>query len=114
MNLFVKEVGPDLLVRVEEERIDAASAVQFRDAMRQAAEDGHKRIVLDLRSVAFIDSSGLGAIVGAMKQLGASRRMELAGLGPVVANVFRLTHLDEVFTIHPDAEAAFGGHAHAQ
>lgn len=114
MNLIVKEVGADLLIRVAEPRIDAASAVQFRDAMRKVTDDGHGRVVLDLAQVGFIDSSGLGAIVGAMKQLGQSRKLELASLGHVVANVFRLTHLDAVFTIHADVDAAFAGALHAQ
>ncbi len=52
---------------------------------------GDSRVILDLSSVKFIDSSGLGAIVAAMKQLGSGRRLDLAGLTPVVEKVFRLT-----------------------
>ena len=107
MKLDVAEVGPDLLVRVMEDRIDAAAAVQFRDAMRGAAEGGHARIVLDLARVSFVDSSGLGAIIAAMKHLGADRTLELAGLQPPVAKVFRLTRLDEILKVHADQADAF-------
>lgn len=113
MKLDVSEIGGDLLVRVLDDRIDAAAAIQFRDAMRSATEAGHRRVVLDLARVTFVDSSGLGAIISAMKHLGGDRTLELAGLQPAVVKVFRLTRLDEIVKIHPDAASACGGHAHA-
>ncbi len=113
MKLDVSDINGDLLVRVLDDRIDAAAAVQFRDAMRSATEGGQARVVLDLSRVSFVDSSGLGAIISAMKHLGGQRTLELAGLQPAVAKVFRLTRLDEIVKIHADAAQAFGGHVHA-
>ena len=113
MKLDVAEVGPDLLIRVLDERIDAAAAVQFRDAMRSATDGGHLRVVLDLSRVAFVDSSGLGAIIAAMKHLGGERTLELAALQPAVAKVFRLTRLDEIVKVHADSADAFGGRVSA-
>jgi anti-sigma B factor antagonist len=113
MKIDVMEVGPDLLVRVVDDRIDAAAAVQFRDAMRSATEGGQPRVVLDLSRVNFVDSSGLGAIIAVMKHLGADRTLELAGLQPGVAKVFRLTRLDEIVKVHAAAADAFGGPVHA-
>ena len=98
--------GPDALIaEVTETRIDAASAIQFKDAMRAAADASEGRIVLDLSRVEFIDSSGLGAIVAAMKMLAPERRLDLAAPTPNVQRVLRLTRMDTVFTVHPDAEA---------
>jgi anti-sigma B factor antagonist len=108
LKLDVTEIGPDLLVRVLDDRIDAAAAVQFRDAMRRASDGGHPRIVLDLSRVAFVDSSGLGAIIAAMKHIGGERTLELAALQPAVAKVFRLTRLDEILKVHAEAAHAFG------
>jgi len=96
-------------VNVDAERIDAAGAIQFKDRFREVVQDSDGRIVLDLSSVEFLDSSGLGAVVAAMKLLGADRRLELVGLTPTVEKVFRLTRMDSVFTIHPDLETALGG-----
>lgn len=87
-------------------RIDAAAAIRFKEAMRAATSDGPDHVVLDLSQVRFVDSSGLGAIVAAMKQMGAGRRLDLAGLAPDVAKVFRLTRMETVFVIHEDAEAS--------
>jgi anti-sigma B factor antagonist len=109
MKLDITEIDGDLLVRVLDDRIDAAAAVQFRDAMRSATEAGHQRVVLDLSRVTFVDSSGLGAIIAAMKHMGNDRTLELASLQPAVSKVFRLTRLDEIVKVHPEIAAAFGG-----
>lgn len=113
MNIVPEKLGPDLLLVVNESRIDAASAVQFKDEVRRLASDGVRRVVLDLERVGFVDSSGLGAIVGVMKLLGPHRRLELAALTPQVAKVFRLTRMDTVIPIHATVDDAFGGFEHA-
>ena len=103
-------------VNVDAERIDAAGAIQFKDRFREVVQDSEGRIVLDLSRIEFLDSSGLGAVVAAMKLLGPGRSLELVGLTPTVEKVFRLTRMDSVFTIHPDVASAFGsadGVAHA-
>ena len=94
------------IVSVNAERIDAAVAIQFKDVMRAETETGPARVVLDLSRVEFIDSSGLGAIVAAMKQLGTGRRLDLAGLTPAVDNVFRLTRMDTVLKLFPTLDQA--------
>ena len=88
------------------DRIDAASAIQFKDAIRAATVDGPARIVLDLGHVKFVDSSGLGAIVASMKHMGASRKLALAGLTPTVEKVFRLTRMDSVFSVFSTLDGA--------
>jgi len=94
-----------LIVTAMEDRIDAASAIQFKDRMRTLVQHPAPRIVLDLSRVKFLDSSGLGAVVAVMKLLAPERKLELAGLTPTVQKVFRLTRMDSVFIIHTDAPA---------
>ncbi len=113
MDIKTEARGPDLILTLEELRIDAASAVLFKDTARTLAGEGTGRIVLDMSRVNFIDSSGLGAIVGVMKLLGKDRRLELASLTPNVTKVFRLTRMDTVFAIHASVEDAFSGLEHA-
>ncbi|CUH52266.1 STAS domain-containing protein [Shimia marina] len=100
MNVSSKTEGDALIVSVHETRIDASVAIQFKDRMREETDDVSGRVILDLSEVDFIDSSGLGAIVAAMKQLGGSHPLELAGLNENVDKVFRLTRMDTVFRIH--------------
>ena len=87
------------------DRIDAAGAIQFKDNMRELSMTEDARVVLDMSRIAFLDSSGLGAIVAAMKAIGPGRKLELSGLTPTVEKVFRLTRMDTVFTIHTDLPA---------
>ena len=113
MLMSAKEHGECLVISVHEKRIDAAVAVRFKDRIRELTDHSAERVILDLSDVEFLDSSGLGAVVAAMKHLGSERRMDLAGLTPVVDKVFRMTRMDTVFRIFPDAETAIGGVAHA-
>jgi len=94
------------IITVTEPRIDAVVAIQFKDAMRAATDGGPDRVVLDMSGVTFVDSSGLGAIVAAMKYLGLRRKLDLAGLTPDVDKVFRLTRMDSIFDIYPSVAAA--------
>ena len=97
--------GVDIIM-IDATRIDAAVAIQFKDRMREVLSSDKPRFILDLQKVDFIDSSGLGAIVAAMKLMPKGGKLELAGLTPAVDKVFRMTRMDSIFAIHPSAEAA--------
>lgn len=103
--ITTRQHGVDV-VTVNADRIDAAVAIQFKDRMREALSGAKGRLVMDLHRVTFIDSSGLGAIVAAMKLMPPGAKLELAGLTPAVDKVFRMTRMDSIFAIHADAEAA--------
>ncbi|SMX38371.1 STAS domain-containing protein [Maliponia aquimaris] len=94
------------IITVDASRIDAAVAIQFKDRMREVLGGERPRYVLDLHKVDFIDSSGLGAIVAAMKLMPKGGKLELAGLTPAVDKVFRMTRMDSIFAIHQSAESA--------
>lgn len=90
--------------------IDVASAVMVRDALDRVIAAGHHVIVLDLGEVRFLDSTGLGVMVGrlkAVRDLGGD--MHLVCSSPRIVRVMSITGLDGVFTIHDsvaDAVAA--------
>jgi anti-sigma B factor antagonist len=113
MQMKSTETGDVLVVTVLDSRIDAAVAVRFKNRMLDLTTTPSERVVLDLSHVEFLDSSGLGAVVGSMKQLGRARRLDLAGLTPTVEKVFRITRMDRVFRIFPDTEAAIADVADA-
>ena len=106
MDLNSRTEGNLQIVSVADSRIDAAIAIEFKDAMRAQTDGASNTVVLDLGQVEFIDSSGLGAIVATMKQMGSSRTLALAGLTPTVEKVFRLTRMDSVFPLFPSLESA--------
>jgi anti-sigma B factor antagonist len=100
MQLTTTRHANGLLVQVGEQRIDAASAIRFKDDMREIVEQSDGRVVLDLGQVQVLDSSGLGAVVSVMKILAPARPLELARVTPTVARVLQLTRMDRVMRIH--------------
>ena len=111
MNLLSETIDGAQVVRVNEDRIDAAVAIQFKDRMREIAGGVGGRVILDLSRVGFVDSSGLGAIVAVLKFLAPACKLELAALTPNVGKVFHMTRMDSVFAIHADAPGQVLGHA---
>lgn len=108
MNLTSTVADKTRIITVKASRIDAAMAIQFKEDMRTEIEGEQDRVILDLSNVDFIDSSGLGAIVAVMKQLESHRRLDLAGLTPMVDKVFHLTRMDTVFKLFVSLEDAMG------
>lgn len=100
MQLVAEQRGEIIVVQALGDRIDAAGAIQFKDRMRELTQTASLRVILDMSRVAFLDSSGLGAVVAVMKALGPERKLELSGLTATVQKVFRLTRMDSIFTIH--------------
>lgn len=97
-----------LVLTAQAGRIDAASAIHLKDEFRAATAETDGRVLMDLGQVAFMDSSGLGAMVAALKALGG-RKLELCALTPSVDKVFKLTRMDNVFVIHADRAGALAG-----
>lgn len=83
--------------------IDVATSPELRRELHQLADREPARLVLDLHAVTFIDSSGLGVLVGALKRLREDGRGDiliLEGLQEPVRKVFDITGLTDLFTIH--------------
>lgn len=116
MKLRSRSDSDKMVVEVLESRLDAAVAVQFKDAIRDISAEAPRRVILDLGQVEFLDSSGLGSVIGAMKLLAPERKLELAALREPVSKVFRLTRMDTIFLIHdraPEIDAPRTDSAHA-
>ena len=101
MQLIVTETETQLTVVVTELRIDAAIATRFKDRMKEIVARGRKPVVVDMRQVDFMDSSGLGAMIAVRKAVPEAFPLTLEGLTPNVERVFRLTRMDSVFEIRP-------------
>ena len=87
--------------------LDAGSANELVADLDREIDGGSNRLVLDLGRVAYIDSSGLGALVKVLKKtrlVGGDVR--LAELEPEVRKVLELTRLDKIFEISRTTEDA--------
>ena len=90
-------------------RLNMVSAPKLRELVAEVVEGGSSRIVINLKETSFMDSSGLGALIGCLKaarQAGGDLR--IAGVQPQVQMVLGLTSMDKVLTSYPTAAAAFG------
>ena len=88
-----------IIERVLESRLDASSAPALKKRISTLISSGHRRIALDLSAVEFIDSSGLSAIVSALRLIPGGGELVLIGLRSTVLSMFKLTRLDRVFRI---------------
>ena len=87
--------------------IDVYTAPRLKEQIVALIEGGCSNVIVDLQNVAFIDSSGLGVLVSALR-----RARERDGAVRIVCTrenilkIFRITGLDKVFPIFADAAEA--------
>ena len=96
---------PGEKVMVLEGVLNAETATRFRDSLRESEP---ATLVLDMSRVRYVDSSGLGVLIGAYISFERDcRRLLLAGLNDRIWNLFRMCKIEDVFTRYPtvaDAE----------
>jgi anti-sigma B factor antagonist len=86
--------------------LDNTKAGQFRNEIDEMIRGGADRILVDLKEVTFMDSSGLGALVIAMKAIqSAGGNLSICSINEQVKILFDLTSMDQVFEIFDDQEA---------
>ena len=87
--------------------IDLFSSSKLKKELCALLDGGHGDLLFDLSAVDFVDSSGLGVLVGTFKQVRVSDgNVRLASLRPAVKKIFELTRLDQVFAIYESLEEA--------
>ena len=87
--------------------IDVYTAPTLREELASLTEEGTTNIVVDLTGVPFMDSTGLGVLVGALKRVRtAGGRLRLVIDQEKVLKVFRITALTQVFEIYPTLDEA--------
>jgi anti-sigma B factor antagonist len=92
--------------------LDLYVAGELKDRLAEAADDGARVVVLDFAEVTFVDSMGLGVLVGGMKRLrAAGGELHLVVSGPELLRILEITRMDRVIPLHEtlaDALAAVG------
>jgi anti-sigma B factor antagonist len=106
MEIAQRTAGKVLIAKTLDHRVDARMASEFKRQLLAVIEAGHPLIALDLSEVDIIDSSGLGAIVSALKQLRGRGVLVIVGAQPAVLDLFRLTRMDRVFRMFARADDA--------
>ncbi len=86
--------------------IDLATSPALRSRLQDAI--GRRRVVIvDLSEVTFIDSTGLGVLIGGLRRVNeAEGEMRIVVADPRVLKIFEITGLTELFSIHPSLAEA--------
>lgn len=80
--------------------IDAYTASQLREKLIPLTEKENQHIIIDLKNVNYMDSTGLGVFIGALKSCKKNQStMVLTGATDRVKRLFTITGLDEVMKI---------------
>lgn len=90
--------------------VDVATAPRLREQLIKLVNDQRFRVVVDLGGVDFIDSTGLGVLIGALKRVRThGGDLALVCTEPRILKVFDITGLDQVFDIHDTVDTAVAG-----
>lgn len=104
LDVTLESLG-DLALIVLCGEVDVYSAPRLRNVIRDLVDEGKYRIVVDLEKVAFMDSTGLGVLVGGLKRV----KHHQGELGIIcnqerILRIFRITGLTKVFPIYRSRE----------
>lgn len=106
LSLQTDTVADRTILQVSGE-IDVYTAPRLRQRLVELVDKGARHLVVDLRGVEFLDSTGLGVLVGGLKRmrsLGGSFALVCAH--ERILKIFRITGLDRIFTIVSSVEKA--------
>ena len=106
LTLTTREADGKTIVAVGGE-IDVYTAPKLRDKITELVGQGSYRLVVDMQQVEFLDSTGLGVLVGGLKKVRAhDGSLQLVCNQDRLLKIFRITGLAKVFVIHETADEA--------
>lgn len=87
--------------------LDLRSSTVLKSGIVDAIDQGARHVILDMSAVTFIDSMGLGALVGGLRRLRAvDGEIALVCADHSIVRIFEITGLDRIFPIHPTLDDA--------
>ncbi|MGB2926032.1 MAG: STAS domain-containing protein [Limnothrix sp.] len=97
-------MSPNVTVVIPTDILDNSKAISFRRQIVEGARQA-SMVLVDFSSVTFMDSSGLGALVLARKEVrNAGSQLYLCSLNHQLEMLFELTSMDQIFDIFSDQE----------
>ena len=105
MRYEISEKGNSTILQINEERFDAKLAPEFRAQIERVMNDLSSHLVLDISAVKFMDSSGLGAVMGVYKLL-RDKKISVANPQKAVKDLFKLTRMDRLIKTYDSVDSA--------
>lgn len=111
LDLQVRRQGDHAVLEVAGE-IDVYTAPKLREKLIELVNEGAYHLVVDLERVDFLDSTGLGVLVGGLKRVrNHEGSLKLVCTQDKILKIFRITGLTKVFAIHASVDDAVAGSA---
>jgi anti-sigma B factor antagonist len=106
LTLSTKVEGDRTVVAVGGE-IDVYTAPKLREHLIDLVSGGSYHLIIDMENVDFLDSTGLGVLVGGLKRVRSHEgSLDLVCTQDRILKIFRITGLTKVFTIHASVDEA--------
>ncbi|HEY3280952.1 MAG TPA: STAS domain-containing protein [Armatimonadota bacterium] len=106
LNIQVRKVD-DVAVVVLSGELDTYSCPNLRQSVGDLVDQGHLKIVLNLKDVEYVDSAGLGTLVGNLKRVTEKGgQLKLVNCNAQIQKVFNITGLVRIFEQYDSEEAA--------
>jgi anti-sigma B factor antagonist len=111
MKLKTKEIKGVIVIELDGNVMGGPDATALNDYLHQLITENRKKVVIDLKEVSFVNSSGLGMLIGGLTTLRHSGgELKLARASKKVETLLEMTKLHKVFDLHKnvaDAVASF-------
>lgn len=90
--------------------VDIATAPELRERLHALLGQGSTQLIVDLSGVGFLDSTGLGVLVGALKRVRTQGGdLRLVSTEPRITKIFEITRLDSAFGVYGSRDEAVRG-----
>jgi anti-sigma B factor antagonist len=108
LKIDIEQEGGRRVVKLGGE-CDLATATQLQEALAPMRSPDVDEVIVDVSELTFMDSTGLGVLVGALKRIRESNgSFKIAGAKGAVARVLEVSGLDRIIPQFPDLESAKG------
>lgn len=107
MKLNIRRIGEVTVIDIAGQITLGEECIVLGNAVRQQITAGDKKVLLNLKDVSYVDSSGLGELISAYVSVkNAGGILKLVGLTKRVHDLLRLAHADGIFEVHDDEARA--------
>lgn len=101
------QVGDVIVIELKGKITIGAGDVQFRDDIKALLEQGHKKLVLNLHGLKYMDSSGVGELVSTFTTVtNRGAQLRLSNLSGKILDLLQITQLIRVFEAYDTADEA--------
>lgn len=106
LTLATRDLDGRVVIEVAGE-IDVYTAPKLRDRLSDLVAEGAHELIIDMEGVEFLDSTGLGVLVGGLKKVRSHNgSLALVCTQERLLKIFQITGLSKVFAIHDSVETA--------